>query len=241
MRWDRSIFLVIINELSSRRVTVFLKFCTSTVGKKYLMGISGLVWAGFVFTHMAGNLLVFISPEAYNSYGHAITSGGIIYFIESLLLFALLAHVFLAVNLTLQNRGARPSGYAVAAPAQKAASFGSKTMAVHGTIILIFVIMHLITFKYGTYYETNVNGVAMRDLFRLMVEVFAQPAYVAWYLVALVLLGVHLRHGVSSIFHSFGLLHPSYQRPIKILGNIYGFVVAVGFISQPVYIFLVMK
>jgi succinate dehydrogenase / fumarate reductase cytochrome b subunit len=218
---------------------VFLQFCTSTVGKKYLMGISGLIWTGFVAAHMAGNLLIFISPDAYNSYGHALTSGSIIYFAEGLLVFALATHIFLALNLTVKNRSARPGGYAVAAAAPKKASFGSTTMAVHGTIILVFIILHLITFKYGTHYETTVNGVVMRDLSRLMFEVFAQPGYVAWYLVALVLLGFHLRHGVSSVFQSFGLLHPSYQKGIKCLGVLYAVVVAGGFIAQPVYIFLV--
>lgn len=220
---------------------MILKFCTSTVGKKYLMGISALVWTGFVAGHMAGNMLIFLGPDAYNSYGHAITSGSLIYVIEAILLLALTTHVFLATSLTLQNRRARPGSYAMSAPTQKRSTLASRTMAVHGSIILVFIILHLATFKYGPNvsegYTTTVNGVPMRDLARLMFEVFAQPGYVAWYIVALILLGFHLRHGVSSMFQSFGLLHPTYQKPIKALGIIYGAVVALGFISQPVYIF----
>lgn len=216
-------------------------FCTSTVGKKYLMGFSALVWSGFVMGHMAGNLLIFVGPDAFNSYGHAITSGGALYVIEALLLATLCLHVFLAINLTLQNRKARPKSYAQSATREKGASLASRTMAVHGSVILVFIILHLITFKYGTFYTTQVNGVEMRDLHRLMVEVFAQPGYVVWYLVALVLLGFHLRHGVSSIFQSFGLLHAAYQRPIKILGIIYGVIVTAGFISQPVYVYFFLK
>lgn len=222
---------------------MFAKLCSSTVGKKYLMGVSGLVWAGFVAAHMAGNLLIFVSPEAYNSYGHMLTSGNIIYVIEAILVAALLTHVFLAISLTKQNHQARPQNYSVAPPAQKKASFGSKTMAVQGSLILAFVITHLITFKYGPGptegYITTVNGVQMRDLARLMFDVFQQPGYVIWYTVALILLGVHLRHGVSSIFQSFGLLHPAYQKTIKCLGVVYAVVVAGGFIAQPIYIFLV--
>ena len=217
------------------------KFCTSLIGKKYLMGFSGLVWTGFVFSHMAGNLLMFVSPDAYNSYGHALTSGKIIYIVEATLLLTIFLHVFLGLWLAIKNRSARPKGYAQQGRREKGASLSSKTMVYQGTIILAFIILHLITFKYGQYYTTTVDGVVMRDLFKLMVEVFHQTGYVVWYLVALVLVGMHLRHGVSSVFQSFGLLHPAYQKPIKFLGYGYSFVVAAGFITQPIYIFFFVK
>ncbi len=205
------------------------------------MGFSGLVWTGFVLAHMAGNLLIFVSPDAYNSYGHSITSGKIIYVAEAALLSTIFLHVFLGVWLAMKNKSARPQGYAQSGSREKGASASSKTMIYQGTIILAFIILHLITFKYGQYYTTTVDGVVMRDLFKLMVEVFHQPGYVAWYLVALVLIGMHLRHGVSSVFQSFGLLHPGYQKQIKLIGYGYSFVVATGFIAQPIYIFLFVK
>ena len=213
------------------------KFCTSSIGKKYLMGFSGLVWTGFVLAHMAGNLLLFVSADAYNSYGHSLTSGKIIYVAEAALILSLLLHVFLGVLLAIKNWSSRPTGYAKAGRRLKGASLSSKTMIYQGTIILAFIILHLITFKYGTYYSTTVDGVEMRDLFKLMVEVFKQPGYVAWYILALILISMHLRHGVSSVFQSFGLLHPAYEKPIKMLGYSYSFIVAAGFIAQPVYIF----
>ena len=114
-------------------------------------------------------------------------------------------------------------------------------MIYQGSLILAFIILHLITFKYGPHYTTTVDGVVMRDLFKLIVEVFNQPGYVIWYLVSLVLVAMHLRHGVSSVFQSFGLLHPAYQQPIKVLGYTYSFIVGAGFISQPIYIFLFVK
>jgi succinate dehydrogenase / fumarate reductase cytochrome b subunit len=216
---------------------VLVKFCTSTIGKKYLMGFSGLVWTGFVLTHMAGNLLIFVGKDAYNSYGHAITSGMLIYAVESLLLLTIFIHVFLGVNLAIKNWRSRPTHYAQSGHRDKGASLSSKTMIYQGTIILAFIILHLITFKYGQDIRTTVNGVEMRDLFQLMVNVFSQPGYVAWYIVALVLIAMHLRHGVSSVFQSFGLLHPAYQKMIKYFGFAYSVVVAAGFIAQPVYIF----
>lgn len=213
-------------------------FLRSTVGKKYIMGITGLVWAGFVLAHMAGNLLIFVSHNAYNSYGHALTSGNIIYVAESVLILALIVHVYMAIILTIQNREAKQQTYAVTAKGQKKATLASRTMAIQGSLILVFIITHLITFKYGTYYATTVNGVEMRDLAKLMQEVFAQPTYVIWYFISVVLLGFHLSHGVGSTFQSLGLMEGTYRQLWKKLSYTYAVIVALGFIAQPLYLFL---
>ncbi len=212
-------------------------FLGSTVGKKYLMGISGLIWAGFVLAHMAGNLLMFVSADAYNSYGHALVSGNIIYVAEAVLVLALVTHVFCAISLTRGNRAAKQQKYAVAASGKKKVSLASRTMAIQGTLILAFIIYHIITFKYGVYYETTVHGVVMRDLYRLIIEVFQSPVYVAWYVVCLILLGFHLSHGFGSVFQSFGLMNGTYRELIRKMSWTYATIVAVGFISQPIYAF----
>lgn len=213
-------------------------FVFTSIGKKYLMGITGLVWAGFVFGHMAGNFLMFVSADAYNAYGHALTSGNLIYVIEAVLIASLLVHVFLAVNLTLENRAARGTRYAVRSKTAKRESLASRTMAIQGSIILAFIILHIVTFKFGTVYQTTVNGVVMRDLHRLLIEVFQQPGYVIGYLIALVLLGFHLSHGFGSIFQSLGLKNKRSEKLINKASLIYGIVVAGGFLVQPIYIFL---
>jgi succinate dehydrogenase / fumarate reductase cytochrome b subunit len=212
-------------------------FLGSSVGKKYLMGISGLIWAGFVLAHMAGNLLIFVSADAYNSYGHAITSGNIIYVAEVVLLLALILHVYMAFSLTIQNRAAKDTRYAVAASGKKKVTLASRTMAIQGSLILAFVIYHLITFKFGVHYETTVNGVVMRDLAKLMFEVFQSPTYVIWYVVCLILLGYHLSHGIGSSFQSLGLMEGTYRNTWKKLSYGYAVIVALGFIAQPLYIF----
>lgn len=212
-------------------------FFRSTIGKKYLMGLAGLIWAGFVLAHMAGNLLIFVSPEVYNLYSYALTSGKIIYVVEAILVLALIVHVYLAINLTLQNRSAKGSRYAVKATGNKKARFASTTMGIQGSVILAFIILHLATFKYGPHYETTVNGVVMRDLAKLFIEVFQNPGYVVWYVVALVLLGFHLSHGVGSVFQSFGWMNGRYQPLLRKISVIYAVVVAAGFISQPVYVY----
>lgn len=219
-----------------------LEFFKSTVGRKYLMGLTGLVWMGFVLTHMAGNMLILISADAYNAYGHAIVSNKLLlYPAEMGLVLALIVHVGCAISLTLQNRSARNSRYAMNPNGEKAATLASRTMAIQGSAVLAFVILHLITFKYGTVYETNVNGVQMRDLHKLVIEVFQSPGYVAWYVVCLLLLLFHISHGAGSVFQSFGFLERKMQSGIKKFAWAYAAVVIIGFLSQPLYVFLIYK
>lgn len=216
-------------------------FLGSSVGKKFIMGVTGLVWAGFVLGHMLGNLLMFVSADAYNSYGHLLTSGNIIYVVEAVLITALLAHVSAAVALTIQNRKAKGSRYAVVPQGEKKANLASRTMAVQGSVVLAFIVLHIAMFKFGTYYETTVNGVVMRDLHRLVIEVFQSPGYVAWYVVALILLGFHLSHGVGSTFQSLGLMNRKNRHTFHKLSITYAVLVAAGFISQPIYAFFFSK
>jgi succinate dehydrogenase / fumarate reductase, cytochrome b subunit len=216
-----------------------LHFLRSSVGKKFIMGLSGLALTGFVFAHMTGNLLVFKGAEAYNMYGHFMTHNPAYPLISWGLVLMMLVHAFLGILLTKENHSARPSAYAVQASPAKSVSTASKTMIFSGSILLVFIITHLATFKYGTHYEVEYAGQTVRDLHRLMVEAFQNPAFVVWYVVALIVMGVHLRHGVSSIFQSLGLNHPRYTPAIKWVGIVYAIVVAAGFISQPIYVYLV--
>lgn len=216
-----------------------LDFLKSTVGRKYIMGISGLVWMGFVLSHMAGNMLILVSPDLYNAYGHAIVSNKpLLYGAESVLVLALIVHVTTAISLTIENRKAKGSRYAVSASGEKASTLASRTMGMQGSVVLAFIILHLATFKYGTHYDTVVNGVQMRDLHRLIVEVFQQPGYVLWYVVALILLMFHLSHGASSIFQSFGFLERKMQKGLRKFAWTYAIIVVAGFLSQPAYVYL---
>jgi succinate dehydrogenase / fumarate reductase cytochrome b subunit len=215
-----------------------LHFFSSTIGKKYLMGLTGVIWAGFIFAHMVGNILLFIGPDAYNSYSYILTSGKFIYIAETVLILALISHVGLAINLTLSNKESKDQRYAVQGSRLKGATLASRTMAIQGSIILFFIITHLITFKFGKHYETTVDQVVMRDIYKLVVEVFKDPLYVLFYVISLILLGFHLSHGFGSVFQSFGLLHKAYSCKIKMLSYLYAFVVAGGFLIQPIFVFL---
>lgn len=225
-----------------------MELLKSSIFRKMIVGVCGLVWMGFVFGHMAGNFLIFVSAEAYNQYGHAIVSNKILlYGTEGILILAILGHVIFGISLSLENRRANkkmqvtPNKYAVSSSPKKKARFGSTSMAAQGSIILCFIIYHLITFKYGPSgpeYQVVYDGVQMRDLHKLVLEVFQSPAYVLGYIVCLILLGIHLSHGFWSVFQTWGFNHPRYTPVIKKVSALYAIVVAGGFIAQPLYVFL---
>ena len=217
-----------------------LDFLKSTVGRKYIMGLTGLVWMGFIFGHMAGNMLLLVSADAFNAYGHAIVSNKILlYGAEVTLVLALIAHVVTAISLTVKNRSSRDTRYAVQPNGDKGARFASRTMALQGSILLAFIILHLIAFKYGAHYETTVNGVPMRDLHRLVIESFQQTGFVVWYVIALIIMMFHLSHGAHSIFQSFGILERKMQDNLRVFAWVYAAVVVGGFISQPLYVYFI--
>lgn len=218
-----------------------MAYLCSSIGKKQMMAITGLAWCGFVAGHMLGNLLFLVSPEAFNAYGHGITSNKAIYYtIEAGLLLTLTLHVVFAILVVLGNKSARPVGYAMSAQRgeKTAASFASRTMKYSGMLILVFVIQHLITFRFGPYYPTALDGKEIRDLAKLMEEVFASSGYVAWYLLCLTLLAFHLSHALWSSLQTMGWIPASKEVCLRKLSLAFGWLVAIGFAANPIVIFL---
>lgn len=214
-----------------------MKYLMSSIGRKQLMALTGLAWSLFVLTHMAANLLILFDAEAYNKYSHALISNPFIYVAEAGLVLMLLIHVVNGVMVTIGNRSARPLKYAMTPSGDKAPRFQSKWMAYHGTLLLVFLVWHLVTFKFGTPYTVTYDGVEMRDLHRLVLEVFQSPFYVGLYLACMVAVGFHLSHGFYSSFATLGLYHPRYSPMIDKFGYLYAVIVAAGFMSQPIYVF----
>ena len=219
----------------------FLKTYWSSVGKKVFMALTGLAMVLFLIEHLSANLLLFSSnPDPYNEYSHFLLSlGSIIIIAEFVLIGILLLHVVAAIFVTLNNWFARPKGYAVvksAGPPSKK-NIASTTMIYTGLIIFAFIIWHLITFKYGPWYTSEVNGKEVRDLYRLVVEVFQNPIYVVGYVAVMILIGFHLYHGFWSAFQSLGMNHPKYMPFIYGLGVIIAIVVAVGFLAVPIWMY----
>lgn len=216
-----------------------LRLCTylkTSIGKKVVVGFTGLGLSLFVLMHMAGNMLILVGAETYNRYSYKMITNPLLYPAEIGLVVIFLVHVGLAIKLALENRASKQSCYHATPGAQKRATFASRSMILTGLLTLVFVVLHLWTFKYGPHYTTTLDGHEARDLYRLIVEKFKQPLYVGGYLFALVVLGLHLSHGVSGLFQSLGIrssLYPCLRKTA--IG--FACIVALGFISQPLYIF----
>jgi succinate dehydrogenase / fumarate reductase cytochrome b subunit len=199
------------------------------------MALTGLGLLGFTATHLLGNVFIFFGPDAFNFYAHTLTSNPLILVAELGLAGMFLLHIVLAVLTRIENMRARPVNYYVKTRTGRGETLASKTMPITGMVLLVFIILHLWSFKYGTNYSTIVDGVEMRDLFKTVIEYFASPLYVAWYVFAMCTLGYHTSHGFQSAFQSWGMRHPKYTPVIDIMSVAYGVVVALGFSSMAIF------
>ena len=212
-------------------------FFISSVGRKYLMGVSGLGLIVFVLVHMLGNLLIFAGPKTYNLYAHQLEQSWIV-ILEIGLATLFVLHIALAFVLSVKNYLSRSVAYARSSWGEKQTALYQRTLLAQGALILVFVILHLITFKFGSYYEISYDEQTVRDLFRLVVEVFQQPLAFAWYLVALAVLFFHLLHGLESALKSLGLTESTIvQVWVKRLSWMYALFTVAGYMSQPIYVF----
>ncbi len=212
-------------------------FFNSSVGSKFLIAFTGLSLVGFLIAHLAGNLLVYVSPEAFNHYSDKLIKNPLVIPAELGLVALFLLHAYKAVRMFLGAKQARPVGYAKQARAGHTSrkSWASTTMILSGTFLLLFVPFHLKTFKYGSHYESPEAGV--RDLFRTVAEVFGHPGYVAFYVVGMAVIGFHLWHGVSSALQSLGIDRLGWSPVLRRIGWIVAIVLTVGFLSIPLYIY----
>ncbi len=213
-----------------------LDYFKSTVGKKTLVGFTGLAISLFVFVHMLENMLILVSAETYNKYTYSLTSNHLlVYPAEVGLVLVFGIHIFLAYQLFLTGKISKPVGRYYEQGSEKGSSFAARTMILSGSLLFVFLVLHLITFKWGTDYRVTYDGVEMRDLHRLVVEKFSEPLYAVWYLVSLIVLLLHLSHGFKSAFQSLGLAS-SANPTLKKIGWAFAILVAGGFISQPLYV-----
>ena len=219
---------------------------SSTLGRKYLMGATGLALGLFVITHLLGNLTLYAANgDPINTYAARLEGLG--YFIvaaELGLLLAAIVHVITAVQVTMTSKGARLEAYEHAkskgGPTKN--SVASRNMIWTGAVLFAFLVIHVIQFKYGPSieagYTTTVNGVMVRDLYRLVSETFSHISWVIYYCATMLFLGLHLRHGYWSAFQSLGILNPRWSKPIYTLGFILALFLTVGFFFIPIYIYV---
>ncbi len=216
------------------------KAFSSSIGSKFLIGFTGLSLVVFLLGHLAGNLLFIAGPDAFNEYSHKLTSNPLVYVAEIGLLAVFALHVVKTVGMLAGSYSARPQGYAKKQWAKRKSdrsrkSASSTTMILTGTITLMFVVTHLATFKFGTYYETPAG---IRDLYRLQLAVFSNPGYVAFYLVAMAVIVFHLWHGVTSAMQSFGVNSPTWTPRLQWIGRGLAVLIGLGFAVLPLYTFV---
>jgi succinate dehydrogenase / fumarate reductase cytochrome b subunit len=213
----------------------------SSVGKKYVMAVTGGLLFLFVVAHMVGNLQIFLGPEAINRYGHFLQSNvEIIWPVRIGLLVLVLLHVWSAASLTRENRAARPVQYADWKP--NSASYASRTMLMSGLIIAAFIIYHLLHYTAqvkainltGQDFHTLHDEQGRHDVFRMMVTGFNNPFVAGFYILAIGLLCLHLSHGVSAMFQSLGLKNHAYEPCISKAAKIIAVVIFLGYVSIPI-------
>ena len=208
------------------------KYLTSSIGKKHLMAVTGLLLIGFLVGHVAGNLLLVLGEQTFNTYSHALISNPLIIPIELGLLSIFLLHIGLAIWTNIENKNARPNDYAMPVCEQKQ-KLSSSFMIFTGIIVAVFVVYHIIGIKFGPSgpgYIVTHNGVEMRDLYKLVLEYFQSPIAVLLYTFSMVVLGVHLTHGFWSLFQSLGISHKKYTPILKVLSVATSVAISGGFI-----------
>lgn len=233
-------------------------FFTSTIGKKIIMATTGLLLVGFLTSHLAGNFLLFEQfggKESFNDYSHWLITHPLILPMEIGLAALFLIHIYTALKVTMLSKAARPERYAVRNNLGES-TFASRTMIHTGGIIFIFIILHLITFKFGEKHDVLVPDTVVkssvetkdgvkeastvsykpkRDLYKTVVDMFAKKWYSLIYIVCMIAMGIHLCHGIRSAFQTFGLNHPRYNCCIKKVSCILALVFTLGYSIFPIY------
>jgi succinate dehydrogenase / fumarate reductase cytochrome b subunit len=212
----------------------------SSLGKKYVMAVTGLALVGFVIAHLLGNLQIFLGPEPLNRYGHFLqTTPELVWPLRIGLLAMIVLHIVAAIALTRQNRAARPVSYAHFEVV--AASYASRTMFMSGIIIFVFIVYHLLHFtvQVPQINFTNQDFRALEDakqrhdIYAMMVTGYRQPLVSGFYVLGIALLSLHLSHGISSLFQSLGLSNRYYGRLLDKLAMVLAIAIFVGYVSIP--------
>jgi succinate dehydrogenase / fumarate reductase cytochrome b subunit len=200
----------------------------STLGKKYFMAVTGVLLFGFVVGHMVGNLQIYLGAEIYNAYAHKLQSlGPVLWLIRAVLFSIVAAHIVFAVQLWLRNRQSRPVKYRVFEP--PAVDYAARTMVWSGPIIGLFIVYHLLHFTVGSTHHDFIRG----DVYHNVVSSFQIWWVSGFYIVANLLLAIHLYHGLWSLFQTIGWDHPRFGRVRRWIAVVFALVIGAGNVSMP--------
>ncbi|MEB2782907.1 succinate dehydrogenase cytochrome b subunit [Algoriphagus sp. C2-6-M1] len=217
------------------------KTLSSTIGRKLIMALTGLFLILFLTGHVSGNLLLFKNDggEAFNIYAKFMTTNPAVKLLSYLTYISIIGHVIFSIWLSKRNKAARPIGYGVSTPPSTTVS--SRNMGILGTIILIFIVVHMQSFwaqmHWGDLPIVTYGGEEYKNLFKIVTFAFQNELMVIGYVVAMAFLAFHLSHGFASAFQTLGLNHQKYSPAIAVIGKVYCILVPVLFASIPVYIY----
>jgi succinate dehydrogenase / fumarate reductase, cytochrome b subunit len=211
-------------------MSIAANFVQSSIGRKILMAVSGVMLFGFLVAHLIGNLLVYRGPEALNGYAAALRHlGGLLWAARLGLLVAVLVHIWAAVSLTLTSWKARPQGYR--SPTYQEATYASRTMRWGGVVLFLFIVYHVMHLTLGT-----VHPAFTEDVYQNVISGFQVVPVSVFYILAMVALGFHLYHGLWSMLQTVGLNHPRFNGARKIFAVLFTLFIVIGNISIPVAI-----
>ena len=226
-------------------MNLFSRIWNSSLGKKYIMAVTGCALFVFVIGHLVGNLQIFMGPDVINHYGHFLQTNWEIKWPARIgLLVMVVLHIASALRLTAENRAARGQSYVEYRPV--GSSYASRTMMMSGLIIAAFVIYHLLHYTVttpavnftGQDFETYVDSQGRHDIYKMMVVGFSNPWVSLFYIIAMGLLCLHLSHGASSMFQSLGWKKHYYKPLLDKGARIVAILIFAGYVSIPIAILL---
>jgi succinate dehydrogenase / fumarate reductase, cytochrome b subunit len=212
-----------------------LGFYRSSVGKKIIMGVTGVILVGFVISHVASNLLVFGDPHGLDDYAAFLRSTGkLLWAVRAGLIIAVILHIDAAYQLTMRARASRPQGYGKRTP--QASTWGARSMRWGGVLLLVFIVFHLLHFTFGNAHPSY-PYFHHATVYSNVVTGFPSIWLVLFYVAAMVALGLHLYHGIAAMLMSLGASHPRFTPVWRKLAGLIAVLVAVGFAVIPLAVY----
>lgn len=209
---------------------------SSSIGGKYLVALTGIVMIGFLVAHLSGNLLVFAGPQAMHDYAEGLRKIPVVLWgLRIGLIVAAIFHVTVATKLNLNNRAARPVAYAH--KDYRKATFPSRSMLLTGLLLLAYILYHLADFTWR-WTNADVAQLGEYDVYQMLILRLSNPLNATLYMAAMVLMGLHLCHGASSLFQTLGVNHPKYNCCLRMVGPVLATILSAGFLSIPIAILL---
>ena len=216
----------------------------SSLVKKYWMAITGLFLCLFLVGHLLGNLQLLLPADAasdsFNLYARFMTTNPIVKILSYLTYFGILFHAIDGILLTIQNKKARPVSYAYNKPSANS-NWASRNMGLLGTILLLFLIIHMRSFWYEMHFGSvptiSIGGEEVKDLYAITTDAFEQLWYVLLYVVCMIAIAFHLTHGFSSAFQTLGANHPKYKQLVKNIGFAFGIIIPLAFAIIPLSLY----